>query len=58
MRDRSRGLGQHQAAARVRELDATAAILLDDVEVVGRRIVTAEREPEAPLARQGAVASP
>ena len=50
------GLGQEQAPAGIGELDAPAAVLLDDVEVIGRRIIAAEREPEAPFARQCAVA--
>ena len=54
--DRAGGLGQEQAPARVGELDAPAAVLLDDVEVIGRRIIAPQREPEAPFAGQGAMA--
>ena len=56
VRDRPRGLRQDQAPPRVGELHAPASVLLDDVEVIGRRIVAPQREPEATFAGQGAVA--
>ncbi len=54
--NRAGGLRQEQAAARVGQLDAPAAVLLDDVEEIGRRIIAPQREPEAPLAGQRTVA--
>ncbi len=58
MGDRAGWLGEDEAAARVRQLDAAAAILLDDVEVIRRWIVTAQGELEAALAGQRAMAGP
>ena len=56
MGNRPGRLRQKQAPARVGKLDAPAAVLLDDIEVIGCRIVAAEREPEPSFAGQRAVA--
>ena len=56
VRDRAGGLRQEQAPAGVGKLDAPASVLLDDIEVIGRRIIAPEREPEPSFSGQGAVA--
>src|SRR5262249_20385184 len=56
--DRPGRFRQNQAAPRVRKLDAPAAVLLDDIEVVSGGIVTAQGELEAALSGECAVASP
>ena len=57
MADGSSGLDYEQAASRVGELDAAAAVFASDVIMIGRGIVGVQAQSETAFTCKGAVAT-